>query len=710
MSSKEKVGRGTQDIPWSFQDHPNRVQERIIEGGIEPLRQRPSFAYGVICQEIFAGGGSWTKAMHEAGLGTKEPVELYEDPLRQKGPRPEYDLKDPTIRQALLDEARAMPGPDCPNVYEFGVPCTSYCDFALLSGGTRTYQEPRGDPQHMTATEEDGNMFCDWTCEMCLAAHSNDKEFIIENSMPSGRYPKLWDQPAIQKLQKQTGAMIVPTHLCEWGLAPSDDPDKRYKKGQWNLVSPGLYAYALLLARRCGGRHEHVQLKGPAPSGSYPRTREAQVYPWKLCKAWAVVIQAAYFGWGPRNLLPKLQRLLHGNGRKGGALKPQHPKDVAIDASGLQAITENRARKHHCGMTPGEDEAAESEKEAGEDDAEVEITEDENGTEDEGREGRPEELAGGLCPYRLEYHQCTPEQLQAYYEDRRCTDGTPVGGDYWDYNADSGLLRRHHVVWRDRLFGHSDEDQPAWAGCCLRRAEIQESRRTVIIEPDGRLTCIYDSWAFPSDQTPEVARYPPWFGFTDFARHGTVHLGRPPQDHEEPYYLPPAVGGDEDEGAEEEEEEEEVPSTTETPGSDASTLRSRTPPRDVEERRVGYLKASPELELLFKAEWEDPKEAPVGSAEEAARAYVEHCTGGAPYGPHLIRRAVELGDQLLLIAGNLEIAMEELRKARKAKLGEPYAERLAKRCVNASPRTTSSTLRRWLRRAFQQGGSTPAGE
>lgn len=85
--------------------------------------------------------------MREAGVRAKEPVELYEDPLRQKGPRPEYDFKDPAVRKALLDEAKAMPGPDSPNVYELGVPCTSYCEFAgdatLEVIGTLDWKEKR---------------------------------------------------------------------------------------------------------------------------------------------------------------------------------------------------------------------------------------------------------------------------------------------------------------------------------------------------------------------------------------------------------------------------------------------------------------------------------------------------------------------------------------------------------------------------------------
>ena len=101
--------------------------------------------------------------------------------------------------------------------------------------------------------------------------------------MPSGRYPKIWDQPAVQRLQQSTGALIVPTHLREWGSAPTDKPEMRYKKGQWNLVSPGLYLHALLLARRCQGKHRHMDVKGESDIPGVPRTRRAQVYPARLC-------------------------------------------------------------------------------------------------------------------------------------------------------------------------------------------------------------------------------------------------------------------------------------------------------------------------------------------------------------------------------------------------------------------------------------------
>ena len=214
------------------------------------------------------------------------------------------------MRRRHLEQARDLPGPETPNVYHLGTPCTSYCDYALLNGGSRTFEHPEGTEGQQTQQEIDGNLFAEFTAELCETAYEHGKEFVIESSMPTGRYPKLWDQGCIKRLRQRTGARIVPTHLCQWGLGPSDDPAARYRKGQWNLVSPGLYIYALLLARRCQGGHQHAQLKGGVQGASYPRTREAQVYPPGLCKAWTLVVLGAYHAWGPQVLIPKIRAIL----------------------------------------------------------------------------------------------------------------------------------------------------------------------------------------------------------------------------------------------------------------------------------------------------------------------------------------------------------------------------------------------------------------
>ena len=150
-----KIGRAMPNVPWSFQEHPIDTQELILLGAQQPLHRRPSFAYGVRVQEVFAGSATWTAAMVEAGLEANTPIELYDDPLQKRGKRPEFDLKDPHVAESLKAEAGALPGPDTANVWEFGTPCTSYCDFNKVNGGTRSYEHPEGN--NPTATEIDGN-------------------------------------------------------------------------------------------------------------------------------------------------------------------------------------------------------------------------------------------------------------------------------------------------------------------------------------------------------------------------------------------------------------------------------------------------------------------------------------------------------------------------------------------------------------------------
>ena len=52
---------------------------------------------------------------------------------------------------------------------------------------------------------------------------------------------------------------------CERGLAPPDEPHKRYCKLTWWLVSKGLHPWELALARRCSGNRVHAPLEGPLP-------------------------------------------------------------------------------------------------------------------------------------------------------------------------------------------------------------------------------------------------------------------------------------------------------------------------------------------------------------------------------------------------------------------------------------------------------------
>ena len=151
----------------------------------------------------------------------------------------------------VLLEAGAAPGPDEPNIYQIAPPCTTHCAWNLKNGGTRTFVNPDGDPS--CQADVDGNILSDFSAQLADRLHENDREWMIEHPAPDGRYPKIWDRPRYQALKKRTGAQVIALAQCEWGLGPPDEPEKRYQKNTFWLVSRGLYPRALALARRSSG-------------------------------------------------------------------------------------------------------------------------------------------------------------------------------------------------------------------------------------------------------------------------------------------------------------------------------------------------------------------------------------------------------------------------------------------------------------------------
>ena len=560
QDNNPKQGKAAPQVPWSFNEHPVDTQELILMGAHSPLKHRPAFAYGIRVQEVFAGSGSWTKAMMEAGLAANEPIELFSDPLQKKGRREQFDLKDEKVANFYLQATMELPGPSAANVWEFGTPCTSYCDFNILNGGTRSFSSPEGGP-HPTASEQEGNYFCDLTCRMCESLYHHDKEFILESSMPSGRYPKIWDQPAIQRLQQSTGALIVPTHLCEWGSAPTDRPEMRYKKGQWNLVSPGLYLHALLLSRRCQGQHRHMDVKGESDLPGVPRTRRAQVYPARLCKGWALVVQAAYAGWDTIQVAQALEVIQESDGREGeiphkaGANRHQHagqsdPSHQAAPSHSTAAFSLSERcgsaeidefqegfgllRGHHCGSI-GEGEFSHGIP-IPEDplEPEGEEEEEEGATSDEDRRMNPRDEARVMA--RLVPREVSPGDVAEPvrpYEGNINIFGPPrplegLDGrseDWWDLQEDNLFLVRHHVMPRTHLFGSHYVD---WTDCPVSDHLIRSDRRTWMYPQRRELSEIaphervfLDNWRVDLARLRDIpdsidAEYADWTGATTF--------------------------------------------------------------------------------------------------------------------------------------------------------------------------------------------------
>ena len=94
----------------------------------------------------------------------------------------------------------------------------------------------------------------------------------------------------------------------------------------------------------------------------------------------------------------------------------------------------------------------------------------------------------------------------------------PDHGDYWEFFAHRGMLRRHHTVPRCELFGHAEGH---WADAPVRRQELLLRRRTTILKMNelNEVYHVHDGWAFPDaeDQVRPMVCDEPWVGFTDFA-------------------------------------------------------------------------------------------------------------------------------------------------------------------------------------------------
>ena len=59
----------------------------------------------------------------------------------------------------------------------------------------------------------------------------------------------------------------------------------------------------------------------------------------------------------------------------------------------------------------------------------------------------------------------TPRWIKRYISARASRE------DYWDYDGDKGMLRRHHAVRRTDLFGHDPLD-PLWNQCPIPRRDL----------------------------------------------------------------------------------------------------------------------------------------------------------------------------------------------------------------------------------------------
>lgn len=177
------------------------------------------------------------------------------------GYRREHDLLRPEVREEHL--LRARQGPE--NVAWVASPCTSYCDWALQNGGTRTFSNPRGaEGGPITQKERDGNTLSDFGAE-CFTTMLDHGGFpICESTAPSGRYPKQWHLPSWKRVLQRPDVDFVDLDMCAFGLGPPDAPGTFYRHAT-RVVFPRHEPLRQALLRVCPGvgpGHQHVPLKG----------------------------------------------------------------------------------------------------------------------------------------------------------------------------------------------------------------------------------------------------------------------------------------------------------------------------------------------------------------------------------------------------------------------------------------------------------------
>ena len=285
--------------------HSCLAQVATLAGGLDqqPRMQvtrqvvSPHATGKLVLQELFAGTGRISDAWGRSGGETLPPVEVYSDPLHQKGYQAIYDLAKTSVQHTYLQAAASGQV----SVGWIASPCTSYCDWQLQNGGTRTFEAPLGDGTGpLTFTELSGNQLSEFGAlyfETLLDAGGFP---VCESSGRSGRYPKQWDLPCWQRVLQRPDVDMVEFPMCSFGLGPPDAPGEFYQH-HTAVVFPRHEPLRRALLRQCPGvgtHHRHVPLKGCRQGSSVTRCREAGAYSWEFVSTVVTVLQQSLVGGG----------------------------------------------------------------------------------------------------------------------------------------------------------------------------------------------------------------------------------------------------------------------------------------------------------------------------------------------------------------------------------------------------------------------------
>ena len=162
-------------------------------------------------------------------------MEVYEVPHEKRGYRQQHDVTRPEVKERLLREARDGDV----GVGWVAAPCTSYCDWQLQNGGSRTFDCPEGTGEGpLAATEATGNVLSNFAADYFETLLDAGGFPLVESSAPSGRYPKQWNLPKWQKILARDDVDQVEFPMCAFRLGPPDQEHHFYVHRTKNCVSP----------------------------------------------------------------------------------------------------------------------------------------------------------------------------------------------------------------------------------------------------------------------------------------------------------------------------------------------------------------------------------------------------------------------------------------------------------------------------------------
>ena len=270
-----------------------RDSTEVVTRGVRKAgEQHPDTA--LVLQEVFAGTGRITQEWKKTGPAQR-PIEVYQHPHEKQGYRQHHDLTRPENQSSLLKQAKNGPA----NVWWIAAPCTSFCDWQLQNGGTRTFVQPEGDgtgPLHQSETT--GNELSNFGASLFATALDHGAFPVAESSAASGRYPKQWDLPCWKQILSRDDVDWLEFPMCAWGLWPPGQSTEFYVH-KTRIVFPKHPPLRRLLSRMCPGlsaHHRHVALKGCRDGTTVTRCTEAGAYALPFVTAVVAVLQSSLGG------------------------------------------------------------------------------------------------------------------------------------------------------------------------------------------------------------------------------------------------------------------------------------------------------------------------------------------------------------------------------------------------------------------------------